>query len=85
MTYTSLTVIFVLAVLLRTIQSTVETEELSVKLDKNVLNNSTFPEDFLFGVSVSALEHEGAWNVSGKIYNASKTYEFRELIRRLPQ
>lgn len=65
MTYTSLVVIFTLVVMPCMFRSIVEAQGASLKLEKDALVSNTFPENFLFGVAVSAPQE--AWNISGKI------------------
>lgn len=64
--------IFILGVFPHTFRSITEAQTRFDKTEKDTLNNNVFPNDFLFGVSISAPQFEGAWNVSGKKYNTDK-------------
>lgn len=72
MEYMKFMAILILRIVPYTLRSSVEAQRISEKAVKDSSDNNIFPKDFLFGVSTSAPQYEGAWDANGKICNEDK-------------
>ncbi|XP_032690673.1 myrosinase 1-like isoform X2 [Odontomachus brunneus] len=66
MEYIKFTAILILGIVPYMLRSSVEAQRISDKAVKDSSDNNVFPKDFLFGVSTSAPQYEGAWDANGR-------------------